>query len=203
MDTPVCLTVHDVLSTSSEISNYMYDQTRKRRVPIDSHLEAMVMSTTPAPTSVPPIITAEVNNATLTPLYASPSGRANVLLDGSVKVNSLLDDASEVCIMARRIFDQLNFPIDTDIEWRIRSFSKEAGAYGCLGLCHAVPVDIGGVEVKVPIFVMEDSEHDLLLGRPWGKMASATFINEDSGDYVCRIKSPDGRRIVHSSVHCR
>ena len=69
-------------------------------------------------------------------------------------------------------------------------------AYGCLRLCHAIPVDIGGVEVKVPIFVMEDSEHDLLLGRPWGKMAHAAFINEDNGDYVCRIKSPDGRRIV-------
>ena len=195
MDTPVCLTVRDVLSASSEISNYMHDQTRKRRVPIDSQLEAMVMSTTPAPTSVPPIV-AEINNTTLTPLYACPSGRANVLLDGRVKANSLLDDGSEVCIMARRIFDQLDFPIDTDIEWRIRTFNKEAGAHGCLGLCHAVPVDIGGVEVKVPIFVMEDSEHDLLLGRPWGKMARAAFINEDNGDYVCRIKSPDGRRIV-------
>ena len=47
--------------------------------------------------------------------------------------------------------------------------SWEMNAHGCLGLCHAVPVDIGGVEVKVPIFVMEDSEHDLLLGRPMGK----------------------------------
>lgn len=27
-------------------------------------------------------------------------------------------------------------------------------------------------------------------------MACAMFINEDNGDYVCRIKSPDGRRIV-------
>lgn len=194
MDTPVCLTIRDVLSASSEISNYMHDQPRKRRVPIDSHLEAMVMSATPAPTSVPIVV--ETHSATLTPLYAAPSGWANVVLDGRIKANSLFDDGSEVCIMAHRIFDQLDFPIDTDIEWRIRTFSKEASAHRCLGLCHAMPVDIGGVEVKVPIFVMEDSEYDLLLGRPWGKMAHAAFINEDNGNYVCRIKSPDGRRIV-------
>jgi len=105
MDTPVCLTIRDVLSASSEISNYMHDQPRKRRVPIDSHLEAMVMSATPAPTSVPIVV--ETHSATLTPLYAAPSGQANVLLDGHVKANSLLDDGSEVCIMAHRIFDQL------------------------------------------------------------------------------------------------
>lgn len=98
--------------------------------------------------------------------------------------------------MVCRIFDQLDFPINTDIEWRIRTFTKEAGAYGCMGLCHTVPVDIGGVEVKVPIFVMEDLEHDLLLGRSWGEMARAAFTNENNGDYVCRIKSPDGYRIV-------
>ena len=37
-------------------------------------------------------------------------------------------------------------------------------------------------------------------GAPWGKMARAAFINEDNGDYVCRIKAPDRRRIVQFVV---
>ena len=88
MDTPVALTLREVFAASSEVSTYMHDQTRKRRMPIDPHLESMVMSTSAAPSFVPLIVT--VNNTTLMPLYACPSGRANVLLDGHIKVNSLL-----------------------------------------------------------------------------------------------------------------
>ena len=194
MDTPVSLTLREVFASSSSIATYMHDQTRKRRVPIDSHLESMVLSTAPAPSSVPPIV--EINNASLVPLYAAPSGRVSATLNGQAKVGSLLDDGSEVNIMPRRTFDKLDFPIDMDIQWKISSFGPKSPPDGCVGVCHGLPVDIGGVEVKVPVFVVEESSHDLLLGRPWGKMARAMFINEDNGDYVCRIKSPDGRRIV-------
>jgi hypothetical protein len=157
----------------------------------------MVMSTSPAPASVPPII-ASINSTTLTPLYACPSGRAKVLLDGHLKVNSLLDNGSEVNLMPRRIFERIDLPIDADIAWTINTYNtgSETEAHGCLGVCHSVPIDIGGVEVKVPVFIVEESNQDLLLGRPWERMTRASFTNEDNGDYTCRIKSPDGRRIV-------
>lgn len=193
MDTPVALTLREVLASSSDIATYMQDQTRKRHVLIDPHFENMVLSQAPAP-SVPPIV--EVNNASLIPLYANPSVRATAMLDCQIKANSLLEGGSEVNVMPQRTFDKLDFPIDTDIMWKINSFGSKSPLDGCVGVCHGLPVDIGGVEVKVPDFVVEKSGHDLLLGRPWGKMACAVFINEDNGDYVCRIKSPDGRRIV-------
>lgn len=164
MDTPVSLTLREVFASSSSIATYMHDQTRKRRVPIDSHLESMVLSTAPAPSSVPPIV--EINNASLVPLYAAPSGRVSATLNGQAKVGSLLDDGSEVNIMPRRTFDKLDFPIDMDIQWKISSFGPKSPPDGCVGVCHGLPVDIGGVEVKVPVFVVEESSHDLLLGRP-------------------------------------
>jgi hypothetical protein len=54
----------------------------------------------------------------------------------------------------------------------------------------------GGVEVDVPIFIMEDSVQNLLLGRPWEREVRAAFVNEDNGSYTVHIKSPDGRRII-------
>ena len=57
-------------------------------------------------------------------------------------------------------------------------------------------MDIGGVDVDVPIFVVEDSIQDLLLGRPWERAVRASFVNEDDGSYTVLIKSLDGRRIV-------
>ena len=120
------------------------------------------------------------------------------LVDGHLKVDSLLDDGSEVNLMPWRTFERLDLPIDKDISWRISTFNtgSDTEAHGCLGVCYSVLIDIGMVEVKVPVFIMSDSNQDLLLGRPWARMARANFINEDDGSYTCRIKTPDGRRIV-------
>ena len=52
------------------------------------------------------------------------------------------------------------------------------------------------MEVVVPVFVVEFSPNDLLLGRPWERAARCEQINEDDGTLTVRIKSPDGRRIV-------
>jgi hypothetical protein len=196
MDTPVALTLREVLAASSEVSTYVYDMTRKRRRVIDPNLEAMVMPTEPVPTSVPPVV--HINASTITPMYACPSGRAKVMVDGHLRVDALLDNGSEVNLMPQRIFEQLDLPIDTDIGWKINTFTtgSDTEAHGCLGVCHAVPVDIGGVEVRIPIFIVENSNQDLLLGRPWERMVRASFANDDEGNYICRIKSPDGRRIV-------
>ena len=193
MDTPIQLNLRELCAVSPEISGYMHGQTKKHRMPIESTIPAAVVSsanesttpaaivnsanesTTPVPTvnsaneSTTP--TAAVNSAKSTkPLYACPSGRAKVILNGELRVNALLDNGSEVNIMSGRLFEQLdNPPIDTDVTWRINAFNTSDGAEtsGLLGLCHKMSVDIGGVEVYVPIFVVKDSVQDLLLGRPW------------------------------------
>src|SRR5271170_3158852 len=48
MDTPVSLTLREVLASSSDIATYMHDQTRERRMPIDWQLESMILTKTPA-----------------------------------------------------------------------------------------------------------------------------------------------------------
>jgi hypothetical protein len=103
-------------------------------------------------------------------------------------------------MMPRRIFERTNLPIDTEIRWRIDTYDSKTNAeldvHGPIGVCHEVPVDIGGVEVKQPIFVVEHCNNDLILGRPWERMVRAEYINEDDGSYTVKIKSPDGLRMV-------
>jgi len=67
---------------------------------------------------------------------------------------------------------------------------------GVLGVCHNVPVDIGGVEIKQHIFVVEHTNADLILGMPWRRSARAEATVDDNGSYMVRIKSQDGLRIV-------
>ena len=98
----------------------------------------------------------------------------------------------------KRIFDRLEFPIDTEIRWRINAYdtNSDLESSGPIGVCHDVPVNIGGVEVKLHFFIVKYSNADLILGRPWERAVRACYTNEDDGSYTVRIKSPDGLREV-------
>jgi hypothetical protein len=196
MDTPVQLSVREILAVSSEISGYLHDQTRKRRIPVDNASPAVASNAGVGSQ----VIDVNVNSGHLKQLYACPSGRAKVTLDRELGVYSLLDNGSEVNMMPRRVFEQMDFPIDTEIRWRIDTYDSKTNSkldeHGPIGVCHNVPVEIGGVEVKQPIFVVESCNNDLILGRPWERMVRAEYINEDDGSYTVKIKSPDNRRMV-------
>jgi hypothetical protein len=199
MDTPVQLSMREVLAVSSEVSSYLHDQTRKRRVPIDP-LPVPVPAAANTANMSSSVLASSVNSGYLKKFYACPSGRAKVTLDHELNVNSLMDNGSELNMMPRRIFERLDLPIDTDIRWRIDKYDSQTNAeldeHGPIGVCHDVSVDIGGVDVKQPIFVVEYCNNDLILGRPWERMVRAEFINEDDGSYTTRIKSPDGSKVV-------
>jgi hypothetical protein len=57
-------------------------------------------------------------------------------------------------------------------------------------------MDIDGVEVKQPIFVVEHCNNDLILGRPWERLVGVESINENDSPCTVRIKSLDNHRIV-------
>ena len=117
-----------------------------------------------------------------------------------MKVTSLLDAGSEVNIMPCRIFEQSNLAMDPDIHWRIDTYNMATNEYlgddGPIDVCRDVSVDIGGVDVLQDIFVVEHSNHDLVLGRPWERLVRAAFINEDDGSLTVRIKSEDDLKAV-------
>ena len=57
-------------------------------------------------------------------------------------------------------------------------------------------MEIGGIEIKQHIFVVEHTNADLILGMPWRRSARAETTIEDDGSYMVKIKSQDERRIV-------
>ena len=115
------------------------------------------------------------------------------------------DNGSEVNMMSGLIFALTDLPIDTDIRWRINAYNTDSDleASGPIGVCHDVPINLGGVEVKQHIFVVEHSNADLILGRPWERAVRANYINEDDGSYTVRIKSPDGWPVPKSLTDAR
>lgn len=104
-------------------------------------------------------------------------------------------------MIPRRVHERLELPIDTDINWRINNgydtktnaTLEEARPVGC---CHTISIDVGGIEVKLLVFVVEHCNSDIILGRPWEHAVRAQYINEDDGSYTVVITSQDGRRMA-------
>ena len=63
-------------------------------------------------------------------------------------------------------------------------------------VCHDVSVDIGGIKVKIHIFVIEHMNADLILRMPWRRSARAETMIEDDGSYWIKIRNQDGSRVV-------
>ena len=151
--------------------------------------------------------TAHVNSASadiVTPLYACASPRADAYLEDNLKVNSLIDHGSEICLMPKRVCDRLGLYVDTEIAWTTNTFDTgiKAEIHGPLSVCHRVKIDVGGVEVRIPIFIVEDSNTDLLLGMPWIYIMRAATIVEDDRSVSAHTKSTDGRTATRYVQQC-
>ena len=155
---------------------------------------AMQSTTTATP------ILASTNSTVYKTYYTCPSGHAKVLLDKQITTYSLLDNGSEVLMIPRHVYKHLDLPIDRRVDWCINGYNTETNAMleeaRPIGCCHDVSIDVGGVEVKLPVFVVEHCNSDIILGRPWERMMRAQYINEDDGSLTVIIKSLDGRRVA-------
>jgi len=160
MDSEVQLTIREILAVSKDVARDLHERTKLRRTPVNVSTESHATGYTDYESS------AAVNSVAA--FYALPSGRAKVLINDEFLVSATLDSGSKVNVMPRRIFEKMGLPIDRSISWRINSYNSNSDEpSGMLGVCHDVLINIGGVAIKQHIFVVEHSNADLLLGRPW------------------------------------
>jgi hypothetical protein len=199
MDITIQVPLREILAVSNPVSNYLHDQVRKRRVFVEN-------GNTGSATAEPDEISDETVIALVNaihgspePLYAVPSSKVNCTLNDEVAITATADHGSEVNVMSKSLFDQLDYPLDTEIRWRINAYNekvKPGAPSGVLGVCHRLPITVGGITTNEHVFVVEHANQDLLLGRPWERHVRATIENKDNGDVMITIRSPDGRQQI-------
>ena len=118
MNTSISLSFGEFLAASPDLAAQFSEQARKRRRPIENPPGNTANTNSIASST-------QVNSITNNPLYACSSGRAKVLLEDTLKVEALCDDGSEINLMPQRIFEKLNIPIDTNIDWRIDAMHQQ------------------------------------------------------------------------------
>ena len=62
--------------------------------------------------------------------------------------------------------------------------SQTTKAYG---ICHNVPVAVGGITARCRFFVLENLSQDVILGRPWERLVRAKHDNRDDGSCYTTI----------------
>ena len=87
-------------------------------------------------------------------------------LEGRFRVTMLIDSGSEMNVMSKELWEKVqdHLPIETDVSCSIGSVNLTHNRV--YGLCHLVMVDIGGIEIKGPVFFLEGTAQKFIIGRP-------------------------------------
>ena len=96
---------------------------------------------------------------------ASPTVMGNLKIEVKLKVKMLIDWGSEMCVMSRDMYERAKglLPVDTEIRWSIGSANSIMDKV--FGVCHFLAVEIGEIEIPVPVFILEGASQELILGR--------------------------------------
>src|SRR5437588_2189306 len=90
-------------------------------------------------------------------LYACASPTVMGKIKGKLRVKMLIHSGSEMNVMSKGLWERAQdlLPIDIDVSWFIGSANSTHDKV--YGVCDSVMVDIGGVEIEVPVFVWEEA----------------------------------------------
>ena len=112
--------------------------------------------------------------------YSIGSSKSKVRLEDGSKVTVLLDTGVEINFMTRQVMEDEGFALRLGPKLELISHTGHSCPF--LGLCKDVKVAIRGLRTKQPIFVVENRDHDLVLGQPF--LNSVKFSQEYKPDGI-------------------
>ena len=123
------------------------------------------------------------------PLVAAgcPMVRATIF---DTRVKALIDSGAEICLMARRTAEAIGLPIRIGQNLSMVAATGQKSKF--VGVCTDVPVEIGDIVTTVHVLVVDHSDYDLILGRPFERRSRMRTVNNDDGSLTTQIFSTDG-----------
>ncbi|GBG68990.1 hypothetical protein CBR_g3689 [Chara braunii] len=94
--------------------------------------------------------------------YILGSGKLNATVNG-VRTEVIMDDGSESTVCEDKVARKLGLEMDRSVAMTMVSANQFRQP--TLGVCHKVSVVVAGVEATVPVFMVEHSSSELILGR--------------------------------------
>ena len=206
LDTPIEIRLRELLGISPELSRQMFrgitdeeveavSKERKAAAQVKTVKEKEVHVGSVGLNSTESVHLGEIvaRVASLRPMYAVACPTVSVSI-GDVKAKALFDSGAEVNCMSKRLADAAQLPIRQGTSIAMVGPTGERARF--FGVCESVPVSIGSITIPAPIFVVERPDHDLLLGRPFQRIARMSAVNMDDGSLEMVLHSLDGEKRV-------
>jgi hypothetical protein len=160
-----------------------------------SVLPTLAKDPNPSPTAKVNLMDARVSEPVEDPIsdevYSLDVLSTRVWVNGN-PVKSIIDSGSGVNVMNASLAIELGVDIKNRPAMTIVLSNKEK--VRVIGCVRETPVQIGDVLVKTPIFVMENMQTDLLLGRPFARSSAMVTREMPDGSCECTIFSSDRTR---------
>ncbi|OMJ17852.1 Retrovirus-related Pol polyprotein from transposon [Smittium culicis] len=187
----VSLTLKELFSVSPSIRKKFNEDIRTRREPI-VNLTSYENISSPEEINYKPIDVDNTSSNWKEFYLSTGSGKVKGCINGA-GVEFLLDEGSEINIMNIDVFNALRslnkIEIDSSINWSLRDANQ--GFSKLNGVCKECKITIEGTTVTVPVFVSENTEPQVILGRPWERKARVLKDNRDDGTLWYTIKDAD------------
>ena len=131
-------------------------------------------------------------------LYACASPKCKGLIgDTEIKWEMLIDSGAELCQMSKDTFEELDIPVDLELDWTVGAANYQRTKV--YGICHDVPVSVGGITARCRSFVMENLSQDVIIGRPWERVVRAKYDKRVDGSCYTTISDEEGNSATFCS----
>ena len=106
----------------------------------------------------------------------------------------LIESGRDMCVMSRDLYERAKglLPVDREIRWSISSANSTMDMV--FGVCHSVAVEVGGIVIPVPVFILEGPSQEFILRRTWDRLARRQHDNRQDGSLYISITSLDDRK---------
>ena len=121
--------------------------------------------------------------------YVISTPRAPVRFNTEARYEALLDTGAEINVMTKEVAMRENLPIRANPLLKMVSHTGHRRDF--IGVCEDVLVNIGGMKTRVPIFIVDGADHQLVLGQPFFIKSRCRFVYKEDGMYA-EVLSKDG-----------
>jgi hypothetical protein len=168
LDNPVKLDAREVFAISPEI--------RKRTVDILKTSKVATGYAAEETTDVQMVNSLSADS--MQPEYAVPSREIDVTLPGGIIARGVVDSGSDIVAISPELLHRFKPPVNTNIRFGMTGAGGHKSRLP--GCAEDIPLKFGSIIIPVHAHIVPNSPYDLLLGRPFIKMAD--LASEHGGD---------------------
>lgn len=188
LDATITITPRELLAVSADMRKRYKDFTTTKRVPVPHET---------ADTALFDMLFSQITTDGESQFVADESAPLRTLrarLGDSYEYDCVVDNGSSIVAINKDVWRQLGAPARSDLLLRMES--SHGTVEKTIGVLRNYPITIGSEEFLAQVQVAENLPCEVLLGRPFFMLASATTIDHPDGSQEITLLNPNSNREI-------